>query len=50
MKDLGSDCVGVRLERKVTGIEQADPGARYVTRERLGACRQEERIVLAPNR
>ena len=50
MQDLGRDLAGMRLERKMSGVEQAHPRAGYVARVRLGARRQEERIVLAPHR
>src|SRR5947207_8496575 len=44
------DFVAVRLERKVTGVEETHLRTWNVTLERLGARRQEEGIVFAPNR
>src|SRR5579859_7380127 len=44
------DLRGVGLQRKMPCIEEADDGMRHVALERLGAGRQEERIVLAPYR
>ena len=38
------------LEREMSGVEKAHDRARDVVLERLGARRQEERIVLAPRR
>jgi hypothetical protein len=37
----------VRLEGEVAGVEEAHVGAWNVTLERLGAWRQEKRVVLA---
>src|SRR5215813_235434 len=48
--DRRSDFVAVRFERKVAGIKETHFRARNVTLERLRALRQEEGIVLAPNR
>src|SRR6188508_426857 len=39
---------GMCLQREVTGVEEADDGARNVALEGFGAGRQEEGIVLAP--
>jgi hypothetical protein len=43
------DFVAVRLERKVTGVEETHLRARNVALERLRARRQEEGVVFAPN-
>src|SRR5262245_65596331 len=40
----------MRLQREVTRLEEADHRTWNVALERLGARRQEERIVLAPRR
>src|SRR5262249_34980152 len=48
--DCRSDLVTVRLQGEVAGVEEAHVSVWNVTLERLGACRQEERIVLAPRR
>src|SRR5262245_26192803 len=44
------DLSGMRLQREVARLEEADHCARNVALERLGARRQEERVVLAPHR
>src|SRR6516165_4745529 len=48
--DRRSDFVAVRLKCKVAGIAETYFRARNVTLERLRARRQEEGIVLPPNR
>src|SRR5271156_5324976 len=48
--DGRGDLRGVRLQREMAGIEEADDRVRNVALERLGARRQEERIILAPHR
>ena len=40
----------VRLQSEMAGVEEAHHRVRDVALERLGARRQEERIVLAPHR
>lgn len=50
LADCRGDRLGVRLERKVPGVEETDIGLRDVTLESLGAGRQEEGVVLAPDR
>src|SRR6185437_1485877 len=45
-----SDLVGMRLERKVTRVEEAYFRSWNVTLERFRTCRQEKGIVLAPDR
>src|SRR5262249_10189634 len=44
------DLRGVGFQREMPGVEEADNGVRDVALERLGARRQEERVVLAPHR
>src|SRR5262249_4092341 len=44
-----ADLARMRLQREVTGIEEADDGGWHVALERLRARRQEERIVPAPH-
>ena len=44
------DFCGVRLQREVTGVEEADRCLWNVAPERFGTRRKEERIVLAPHR
>src|SRR5271166_2253447 len=44
------DLRGVRLQREMSGIEEAHDRVRHVALERLGARRQEEWIVPAPKR
>src|SRR5215831_9556887 len=44
-----SDLVAVRLEGKVAGVEEAHVSFWIVALERLGARRQEKRVVLAPD-
>src|SRR5262245_3688119 len=46
--DYRSDLVRVRLEGEVAGVEEAHVSVWNVTLERLGALRQEKRIVFAP--
>src|SRR6516225_11380349 len=48
--DCRSDFVAMRLERKVPGVQETHFGTRNVALERLRARRQEEGIVLPPNR
>ena len=50
LADRRADLVGVGFEREVAGIEEADLRLGQVALERLGARRDEERIVLAPDR
>jgi hypothetical protein len=50
LPDRRSDRLGVRLEREVPGLEEADVGLRDVAPERLRAGRQEEGVVPAPDR
>src|SRR5262245_35229911 len=40
----------MRFQGEMAGVEEADDRIGYVPLERLGTGRQEERIVLAPNR
>src|SRR6266567_6439619 len=47
--DCHSDLVTVRLEGEVAGVEVAHVSVWNVTLERLGARRQEKRVVLAPS-
>src|SRR6516225_8974668 len=47
--DRRSDLVTVRLEGEVAGVKEAHVSVWNVTLERLGACRQEKRVVLAPS-
>src|SRR4029077_21202100 len=47
--DCRSDLVTVRLEGEVAGVEEAHVSVWNVTLERLGARRQEKRVVLAPS-
>src|ERR1700681_2230563 len=44
------DLRGVRLQREMAGVKEADDRIGNVAPERLGAGRQKERIVLAPHR
>src|SRR5271156_2211374 len=44
------DLRGMSLQREMSGIEEPHARIRHVALERLGARRQEERIVLAPHR
>src|ERR1700730_12148179 len=48
--DAFGDFAGVRYEREVAGVEEADNRARIVALERLRTRRHKERIVLAPHR
>ena len=47
--DCRSNLVTVRLEGEVPGVEEAHVGVWDVALERLGARRQEKRVVLAPS-
>src|SRR5215470_19863760 len=47
--DCRSDLVTVCLEGEVAGVEEAHVSVWNVTLERLGARRQEKRVVLAPS-
>src|SRR5437868_6134297 len=47
--DFRCDLGGVRLQRKMAGVEEADDRVGNVALERLGAGWQEERVVLAPS-
>src|SRR5262245_856927 len=49
LPDHRGDLVTVRLEGEVAGVEEAHVSVRDITLERLGARRQEERVVLAPS-
>src|SRR5580658_7692839 len=42
------DLISVCLQREVARVEEANDRTGNVVLERLGPCRQEERIVLAP--
>ena len=44
------DILAVRLQREVSCVEEANHRLRNIALERLGAERQEERVVLAPHR
>src|SRR5262249_26154970 len=48
--DCRCDLGGMRLQREVSGIEEADDCRGDVALEGFGACRQEKRVVLAPHR
>src|SRR2546425_9210000 len=48
--DRGRDLCGMRFQREVTRVEEADDCTRNNALERLGARRQEEGVVLAPHR
>src|ERR1700719_1627598 len=48
--DRGGDFVAMRLKRKVTGVEETHFRAWSVALDRLRARRQEEGVVVAPNR
>src|SRR5215469_13412912 len=48
--DRHSDFLAVCLQRKVAGVEKTHLGTRNVALERLRTRRQEERVVLPPNR
>src|SRR6478672_12884368 len=50
LADSGGNLRTVRLQREVAGVVEANLRIRHVAAERLGARRQEERIVLAPDR
>src|SRR5262249_32920308 len=47
--DCGGDLVTVRFESDVAGVEEEHFSVRNVPFERLGARRQEKRVVLAPS-
>src|SRR5262245_34774823 len=47
--DCRSDLITMRLEGEVAGVEEAHVSVWNVTLERLGARRQEKRVVLAPS-
>src|ERR1700730_9526648 len=47
--DCRRDFLGVRFQREVTGVEEADNCTGNVASECLGTGRQEERIVLTPH-
>jgi hypothetical protein len=47
--DRRRDLRGMRFQREVPGVEEADNCSRNVVLECLAAWRQEERIVLAPH-
>src|SRR5215469_11778159 len=40
----------MRFECEVPCVVQVDLGIRVISAERLGACREEERVVFAPHR
>src|SRR5215469_18817686 len=46
----GCELRAVRLQREVTRVEEADIGTGDVAFVRFGSRRQEERVVLAPDR
>src|SRR5436309_6132544 len=48
--DRRRDLRGMRFQREVTRVEESDDGTGNIPLERLGAGRQEERVVLAPHR
>ena len=48
--DRFCDFFGMCFQREVAGVEQTDGRTWNVAFESLGACWQEERIVLAPHR
>ena len=48
--DAFGDFRGMRFQCEVAGVQEADNCGWNVALERLGARRQEERIVLAPHR
>src|SRR5438128_10698586 len=47
--DGGRDFGGVGFQREMAGVEEAYRGVRNIALERVGAGRQEERIILAPH-
>ncbi|MBT8767052.1 hypothetical protein J7302_13110 [Pseudomonas sp. DB1] len=47
--DPRRNVVHVGFEGKVTGVQQFDDSVRVVALERLGARRDEERVVFAPD-
>src|SRR5712691_4597856 len=48
--DRNRDLLDMRFQGEMAGVEEADDRTGHVPRERLGTGRQEERIVLAPDR
>ncbi len=50
LADRRRDLFRMRFKREMAGVEQANDRTGIVAPERLGARRQEERIVLAPDR
>src|SRR5262249_16884679 len=48
--DRTRDLLDMRFQGEMAGVEEANDCIGHVPRERLGTGRQEERIVLAPNR
>src|SRR6516164_368448 len=50
LADRRADFAGVGFEREVAGIEEVDFSVGQVTLEGFGARRNEERIVLTPDR
>src|SRR5262245_28168142 len=48
--DRSRDLCAMCFEREVPRVEEVDDRTRNIALERLGARRQEERIVLAPHR
>src|SRR5215467_13337446 len=48
--DRRRDLRGMRLQREVTRVEKTHDSTRNIALERLGAGREEERVVLAPYR
>src|SRR5215472_9711098 len=49
LRIAAADLVTVRLQGEVAGVEEAHLGVWNVALERLGARRQEKRVVLAPS-
>src|SRR6202042_2168112 len=50
LADRRRDLCGMRLQREMSGVEEADGRIRDVALESLGAGRQEEGVVFAPHR
>jgi hypothetical protein len=48
VSDFSRDFLGMRLQREVAGVEEADDRIGNVAFKGFGSWRQEERIVLAP--
>ena len=48
--DRPRDLLDMRFQGEMAGVEEADDRTGHVPLERLGTRRQEERIVLAPDR